>query len=217
MQKTVYNDNEKQFYKPRIDYKTEKDGMIRKEQLPVDSRTGKMANVILTIESVRQRVNTYINPKNKQSSEKTQYVLYFKEKYFYTIPKGSGTQQEIWSLPLALNITNARMLLHTTGHIDEKKLIGCKVEIKYDDTVTIGKEVTGGIRVVNVIASKITQEQVLELQNLCKNAGKTEIDICNAYKVSYLHDIPAEKFEAMKQRLTEIAQEKHIQEKQENK
>lgn len=219
MQNNVYNENEKQYYSPRPDYKKTDDGLIRKEQLPVDIRTGKMANVKLTIENVEIRVNTYINPMDKKTSTKKQWVLHFKEKYFYTFKKNNEEEKEIWSLPLALNTTNAKHILSKTGNLDMKKNIGYIVEIFYDETVKIGKDVSGGIRIANItppIINKITQEQILELQNLCKNAGKTEMDICNAYKVNSFQDFPAEKFEATKQRLFQIAQEKLNQKSQEN-
>lgn len=208
MQNSIYNENERQFYTPRPDYKKTDDGLIRKEQLPVDTRTGKMANVRLTIENVEMRVNTYINPMDKKTSIKKQWVLHFKEKYFYILKNGNTEEREIWSLPLALNTTNAKHILSKTGNLDMKKNVGYIIEFFYDETVKIGKDVSGGIRISNIISpilNKITKEQVLELQNLCKNAGKNETDICNAYKIDSLDDLPVERFELIKQRLIDIA------------
>lgn len=208
MQNSIYNENERQFYTPRPDYKIEADGFLRKEQLPVDIRTGQMASVRLTIDKVEHRHCTWINPENKKSNEKPQWVLYFKEKYFYTLKKGNENVKEIWSLPLALNKTNAQHILLKTGNLDMKKTVGYIVELYYASDIPLGKKVVGGIRISNIISpilNKITKEQVLELQNLCKNAGKNETDICNAYKIDSLDDLPVERFELIKQRLIDIA------------
>lgn len=216
MQNSIYNENERQYYTPRPDYKKTDDGLIRKEQLPVDTRTGKMANVRLTIENVEMRVNTYINPMDKKTSTKKQWVLHFKEKYFYILKNGNTEEKEVWSLPLALNTTNAKHILSKTGNLDMKKNVGYIVEIFYDETVKIGKDVSGGIRIANITPpnitppniKKITQEQVLELQNLCKDTGKTTEEYCKQLKILEWKDLPAEKFESVQERLSQIVKEK---------
>jgi|688.fasta_scaffold318833_2 hypothetical protein len=216
METMVYNDNERQHYTPRPDYKKTDDGLIRKEQLPVDTRTGKMASVCLTIQNVEMRINTYINPIDKKTSQKKQWVLHFKEKYFYIFKNGNTEEKEVWSLPLALNTTNAKHILSKTGKLDMKQNIGFVIEIFYDETVKIGKDVSGGIRIANITLPnvvKITNEQYTELQNLCKSAGKSELDISNAYKVKSLNDLSVEKFEGVKTRLVQIATEKMNQQK----
>lgn len=58
--------------------------------------------------------------------------------------------------------------------------------------------------IVNVM-SYITPEQGAEIKNLLPVAGMTEEDLCKAYKIKSLSQLPANKFEATVKRLKEKA------------
>jgi hypothetical protein len=210
MNKMIYDNAKKNEYIARGDFKESPDGLLRKELFPIHKSTSIIPNIILTITNVVQSVNVYHTPDNK-SKTKTQWVLHFKENYSYSVRNGEKITEYKWSLPLALNITNARKILSLAGTLNIQNIIGYQIELKYDSEVTIGKNMTGGIRIEKLIIPQgktITDEQVQELQNLIAKTDKNENDITMLLNITSLSELPNEKFEAIKQRLVKLALEK---------
>ena len=63
------------------------------------------------------------------------------------------------------------------------------------------KDVTPTASTQLVDSETITTDQALELEELIKKAGKTTQDICGAYEINTIIDLPLNKFDKLKNKL----------------
>ena len=219
----TYDDSKRNEYSPQMQYKSEKDGLMRKEQLPFHIKSKSISKVILTIAKVELCNNEWVDPISKKRTVKTQFVITFKERYSYKIKKnrdGNITElDEVWTLPLALNKTNVDTLLSITDSSSEEDTVGKKITIFYDKNVKVGTKTVGGIRMEKVSQSNtqqdnsnimpnnnmlcLSQEQTNIILDLISKQNTVDIDkILNAYNVASLHNIQSKDFDKICNRIT---------------
>lgn len=201
MSNILYNDAEKDKYIPRMDFKATPDGLLRKEMFPLDTITGLIADVRLTVQDVKFQHNTYNDQSGKET--KQQWVLFFKENYQYSM---TGEPYK-WSVPLALNLTNAKFIQQSTGMSNMMEIKGKTIEISYDKTISIGKKRVGGIRITKVFTATITPTQEAELRKLIIEANKNEKAITTALHIQELSDLPIAKYQHTKDKLIKSTQQ----------
>jgi len=144
--------------------------------------------VILTIASVdwEEVKNPIIN---KSDSKR---VIRFKE-------------TDSWIKPMICNQVNAQTIIKSTGEKYFEGSIGKRIKIAVSQTKVKGEEVDC-LRVMNIKQeylqdTKISAEQVKIIQDLLDDTDKSATDICGAYKVEGLKDLPEIKFESIAKRL----------------
>jgi hypothetical protein len=148
-------------------------------------------DVILTIESAKwEEVK---NPITNKSDAKR--VIRFKE---------SGS----WVKPFICNQVNAQTILKSTGHKFMEDCAGSRIKIGVGQTKVKGEEVDC-LRVRNIAQNaleptKISNEQVKEIQKLIEKTDKSAQDICKAYKVDSLKDLNISAYNSIIKRLKEM-------------
>jgi len=117
-----------------------------------------------------------------------------------------------WVKPLICNETNAKTILKVIGEKFMEDSIGKKIKIGISKT-KLKRDEVDCLRVRDVKSENlvgdflISSEQGIEIEELSKKAGKNLKDICAAYKINTIIDLPLSKFETVKQRLLEIIKE----------
>lgn len=149
-------------------------------------------DVILTIESAKWE--TVRNPITRESTSKR--VIRFQEKYK-------------WVKPFICNETNAKMIIKSTGQKFMEDCAGFKIKIGVSKTRMMGEEVDC-LRVRNsthkeLSDNRLTIDQIKVILDKIPSSGKTEKDICAAYKVGAIKDIPLSKFKSLSDRLDKLA------------
>lgn len=115
--------------------------------------------------------------------------------------------------PMICNQTNAQSILECTAEKFMEDCGGKKIKIyvgKFKDKKT--KQTIDCLRVRNCTQDDlqpklINENQVKEIQDMLLNTNKTEEDICNAFKISSLKEIPVSKFSNIVNRLKELSNE----------
>jgi len=110
-----------------------------------------------------------------------------------------------WVKPMICNQINAQMILKSTTEKYMEDCAGKKIKIAVSQTRVKGEEVDC-LRVMNVKQEflqgiKVSAKQVKEIQELLDKTDKSANDICGAYQVESLKDLPAIKFGYIIQRL----------------
>jgi len=161
-------------------------------------------DVVLTIASAQWEivkdptkfVTDPITNKTK-SAEENKRVIRFVEKYK-------------WVKPFICNETNAKMIYKNTGAKYMEESVGKKIKIGVGVT-TVKKEEIDCIRVrdikhnvLNSMIAKINKEQANELIELAKLADKPVADICSAYKIENITELPESRFVTIKSQLEKI-------------
>lgn len=115
-----------------------------------------------------------------------------------------------WVKPFICNETNARTIFEANKKPNMEDCSGMKIKIGASRTKVMGKEVDC-LRVRNVNHNEldtkpISKDQVEELKMiLAQVENKTESDICNAFNVSSLDQIPEQNFGKIISRLKELS------------
>lgn len=114
-----------------------------------------------------------------------------------------------WVKPFICNEINAEAILKSTGEKYMESSIGKKIKLGVSKTKVKGEEVNClRVRIVaqNLLnTDKVDANQVKEIQALLNETDKTAIDICGAYKVESLKDIPKVRAAQIIKRLKEIS------------
>ena len=107
--------------------------------------------------------------------------------------------------PWIVNATNSKAIIKSIGDSDPKKSIGKKIKLTVSKT-TVGGEEKDCIRVKTASQDElaptlITEEQLMQLQELIKKVGQDEKKFCQALKISQISEVPAGKFEQVMKQL----------------
>ena len=121
-----------------------------------------------------------------------------------------------WIKPFICNETNAKSICKNTGAKYMEESINKKIKIGVAVTKVGKEENVDCIRirdikhdVLNSMIAKINKEQANELIELAKLADKPVADICFAYKIENITELPEPKFSTIKLRLEEIIASKN--------
>ena len=152
--------------------------------------------VVLTIKTAQWE--GIENPRTKSKEDKR--VVRFTENYK-------------WIKPLIINETNACSILKTTGVKYMEDSVNYKLKLYIAQTKVMG-EMVDCIRISeepqeSLIPKILNKEQLELLQEKLndENCPKSAMDICNAYNISSLKDLPQERFTQVINRLTQIIEE----------
>lgn len=150
-------------------------------------------DVILTIKSVAWEAVK--NPILNTSSEKR--VIRFVE-------------NDKWIKPFICNETNAKMIMKVTSSKFVDDSFNKKIKIGISKT-RVKKEEVDCLRVKDINSEDLTQNindnQVNQIQDLLPRANKTAQDLCQAFKINSLKELPASKFEKVINQLKKYANE----------
>lgn len=148
-------------------------------------------DVILTIKSVAWE--SVKNPILNTSSEKR--VIRFIE-------------QDKWIKPFICNETNAKTIMKVTNSKFVDDSFNKKIKIGISKT-KVKKEEVDCLRVRDInsndLVSCITNAQIAQIQDLLPKANKTAQDICSAFKINSLKELPISKFDNIMKKLNDYA------------
>jgi hypothetical protein len=113
-----------------------------------------------------------------------------------------------WIKPFICNQVNAQTILKSINEKYMEDCAGKRIKISISQTRVKGEEVDC-LRVLNIPQNqlqdkKVTDEQVKTIQESLDKTEKSAADICRAYKVESLKDLPEVKFEGVMKTLTKL-------------
>lgn len=156
-------------------------------------------DVVLTIASAQWEVIE--NPITRAKDSKR--VIRFVEKHK-------------WVKPFICNETNAKSICKNTGAKYMEESINKKIKIGVAVTKVGKEENVDCIRVRNIthnelnsMIAKINEKQSNELIELAKLADKPVADICSAYKIENITELPETRFATIKSQLEKIIASKN--------